>query len=216
MSSGVIEFRGRADDQIKIRGFRVEPGEIENAIKEQAPEIAQVAVVAKKIGEDIGLVAYITVHAAQASQAALNENILRTRLHAVLPVNMIPSYFVILDEFPLTPNGKLDRKSLPAPSTSDLSQSKRSPSTDHEKIICRLYEELTGTPQIGVDDSFFAIGGHSLSAMRLIARLRQETSRTIELKFIFDHPTPLALAKALEESKVEQKPALTKGRGRRI
>jgi amino acid adenylation domain-containing protein len=211
-TSGVIEFKGRTDDQVKIRGFRVEPGEIENAIKETFKEVAQVVVIARKIGEDLNLVAYLTLVCAHPS---LDDNLLRTNLRATLPPNMIPAHFVILEQLPLTPNGKLDKKLLPAPHSIIQSTSKRAPSSPHEILICKLFEEITGTQEIGVDDSFFAVGGHSLSAMRLIARLRQETTRTIELKFIFENPTPLALAQVLEQSKLDQKPALTKGRGRR-
>jgi acyl carrier protein len=128
---------------------------------------------------------------------------------------MIPAHFVILEHLPLTPNGKLDKKLLPAPSAISPSKLKRLPSTSHEIMICKLFEEITGAQQVGIDDSFFAVGGHSLSAMRLIARLRQETTRTLELKFIFENPTPYALAQELEQTKIEQKPTLTKGRGRR-
>ena len=212
MPSGAIEFRGRADDQIKIRGFRVEPGEIENAIKETLKEVCQVVVIATKIGEDLSLVAYLTT---TPSQSSLDEDLLRTSLHTVLPPNMIPAHFVILEHLPLTPNGKLDKKSLPSPTAISQSKFKHLPSTSHEIIICKLFEEITGTQDVGIDDSFFAVGGHSLSAMRLIARLRQETTRAIELKLIFENPTAYALAQALEQTKIEQKPALTKGRGRR-
>jgi nonribosomal peptide synthetase DhbF len=210
--SGAIEFKGRADDQLKIRGFRVEPGEIEHAIKATFKEVSQAVVIARQIGADLSLVAYLTL---TPSQSSLDEDLLRNSLHTLLPPNMIPAHFVILEHLPLTPNGKLDKKLLPAPSAISPSKLKRLPSTSHEIMICKLFEEITGAQQVGIDDSFFAVGGHSLSAMRLIARLRQETTRTLELKFIFENPTPYALAQELEQTKIEQKPTLTKGRGRR-
>ena len=170
-SDGAIEFLGRADDQVKIRGFRIELGEIEAALL-QEPALAQVAVIAKAIQGDVRLLAYLVAHADQTPPSTAE---LRQHLAQSLPDYMVPSAFVVLPALPLTPNGKLDRKALPEPDALANTTTYRAPRSSHEVLLCRLFSELTATETVGLDDSFFAIGGHSLLAMRLIARLRQET-----------------------------------------
>ena len=177
---GALEYHGRADQQVKIRGVRIEPGEVEAALLAAAPSaLAQAAVVARP-GPDgtARLVAYLVPRAgADVPEAAA----LRTALASRLPEAMIPSAMVVLERLPLTPNGKLDRRALPAP---DLASGRAyvAPRTETEALICRLVAEVTGAAAVGVEDSFFELGGHSLSAMRLLAALRAATGRDIGLR----------------------------------
>ncbi len=206
-----IRFLGRADDQVKIRGFRIELGEIEAAILKQFETLGQVAVIARVINGDKRLVAYIV---AQAGQVSPGTGELRSGLSAILPDYMVPAYFVEVEQFPLSPSGKLDRRALPDP-TAQLNETEyRAPRSDNEALLCRLFAEITGVEQAGIDDSFFMIGGHSLLAMRLVARIRQETGKTLALRAIFECPTPESLAPHLQELKSDKRRRLTAGMGR--
>ncbi|MDN4018478.1 phosphopantetheine-binding protein, partial [Zwartia panacis] len=115
---------------------------------------------------------------------------------------------------PLTPNGKLDRKALPDPDFGADQSTYRAPVSEHEIMLCGLFAEVTGASRVGLDDSFFAIGGHSLLAMRLIARVRQLTACELPLRVLFESPTPAALAIFIDQLKVHSGPQLTPGIGR--
>ncbi len=209
--AGVIKFLGRRDDQVKIRGFRIELGEVEAALLRQFKGLASVAVVARKFGEDQRLVAY---YVPQAGQRAPDTTQLRSGLLATLPDYMVPAHFVSLDTFPLSPSGKLDRRALPDPAGQSNEKAYVAPRSEPERLLCRLFAEITQAAQVSVDDSFFSIGGHSLLAMRLVARLRQETGKTLPLRSIFEYPTPEALAPHLEGLKSTKRPRLIPGMGR--
>jgi len=203
---GAISFLGRADDQVKIRGYRIEPGEIEAALLARfGDRIAQAAVIAHSVNDDQRLVGYLVPRPGQPLPDAAT---LRAGLSAGLPAYMVPAAFVALDALPLTPNGKLDRHALPAPGGANTGATYRAPRNAHEALLCRLFAELTATDSVGLDDSFFAIGGHSLLAMRLIARLRHVTGRTLPLRLLFIHPTPEALAAQLATSIIRYSPLL--------
>ena len=206
-----IRFLGRADDQVKIRGFRIELGEIDAAILKHFETLAQVAVIARTINADKRLVAYFVAQAGQTSPTAGE---LRSGLSAVLPDYMVPAYFVEVAQLPLSPAGKLDRRALPDPTAQLSGQDYRAPRSENEILLCRLFAEITGLEQVGLDDSFFVIGGHSLLAMRLVARIRQETGKTLALRAIFECPTPESLAPHLQELKTEKRRRLTAGMGR--
>ena len=136
---------------------------------------------------------------------------LRTALLAKLPEYMEPTAFVSLEQLPLTANGKLDRKALPNPEGASSQTAYRAPSTEYEILLCSLFSELTGTTPVGVDDSFFAIGGHSLLAMRLIASIRENQGRSLSLRHLFNHPTPAGLANIIEQQETEQEESLEAG-----
>ncbi|MEU1729578.1 amino acid adenylation domain-containing protein [Streptosporangium sp. NPDC020145] len=181
---GNLDFLGRADDQLKIRGFRVEPGEIEAVIAAE-PGVGQVAVVAQP-GPVTRLVAYVVPSGDGPGDLAAS-------LRELLPGYMVPSAFVTLDELPLTINGKLDRKALPAPDFA-AAVSSREPRDEREAALCRVFAEVLGLPRVGVDDSFFELGGHSLLAMRLAARIRTELGTPLKLATVMAAPTPAELA----------------------
>ncbi len=210
--NGDIEFLGRADTQIKIHGHRIEPGEIEHQLLSHFQDISRSVVVAKKRGSDLCLVAYLVYHRDKPHQPI---EALRAALSKCLPSYMIPSFFLVLDALPYTANGKLNLSALPEPGMAEELSEPAKPASALEKQICDLFSEVTGTEQVGPDDDFFAIGGHSLSAMRLVAKIRDKTSRSVEIKSIFDHPTAKRLAsQLLRATPSSASGKLLKGRGR--
>ncbi|MFD4636954.1 amino acid adenylation domain-containing protein [Lentzea sp. NPDC058436] len=179
---GTIDFLGRADDQVKIRGHRVEPGEVETVLR-GLPGVERAAVVTRA-GR---LVAYVVAHEPLGD--------LRSVLTELLPDHMVPAAVVVLDEFPILPNGKLDRRSLPAPDFAATSS--RSPATATEKAICELMADVLGVPEVGPDDSFLALGGHSLLAARLASRIRSELGASVGVRAVLEAQTPTAIAQRL-------------------
>jgi len=156
-ADGQLEYLGRADDQVKLRGFRIEPGEVEAALTAVPGVAAACVTVREDRPGDQRLVAY-TVPDGPAGPAP---DTIRAELAAGLPDFMMPSAFVSLDALPLTPNGKIDRRALPAPDTRDRA-ARRVPVTERERILCEVFGDVLGVPGIGFDDDFFALGGHSL------------------------------------------------------
>ncbi|MFC4855948.1 non-ribosomal peptide synthase/polyketide synthase [Actinophytocola glycyrrhizae] len=190
---GEIEFVGRADDQVKIRGFRVELGEIE-AVLRAHPAVARATVLVREDRPgDKRLVAY----AVSAGDTGAEPAALRAHVAATLPDYLVPAAVVVLPEFPLTPNGKLDRLALPAPEWTGTA-AHRAARTGTEKFLCGLFAELLGVPggaaAVGVDDGFFDLGGHSLLATRLISRVRARLGVELTVKDLFTHPTVAGLA----------------------
>ena len=221
---GEIVYLGRADQQVKIRGFRIELGEIEAALL-SIPGVRQCAVQPKNFGasqDDKRLVAYLVPESADDSaDCSFNLQSLQDTLAQSLPDYMVPAAFVILDTLPLTPNGKLDTRALPMPEVVGESNY-RAPVSEHEQLIAKLFTELTGASGVGLDDSFFALGGHSLLAMRLIAQIRTRTGLDIALRTLFELPTAVGLARALDAAQARRaaddaqssRPPLVPGQGK--
>jgi nonribosomal peptide synthetase DhbF len=191
-ADGQLDFLGRADHQVKLRGFRIEPGEIEAAIRARTGA-TQVAVTVR----DDRLVAYLTPDGADVD--------LRAELAAGLPDHMVPSAVVIVDRLPLTPNGKLDRKALPAPDFRGAATG-RAPRDAREEVLCALFAEVLDLPSIGIDDDFFAHGGHSLLAARLVTRVRTELHRELQVRALFEAPTVARLGRHLDRELPDEKP----------
>ncbi|MGH3813456.1 MAG: amino acid adenylation domain-containing protein, partial [Pseudonocardiaceae bacterium] len=192
---GMLQYLGRADDQVKIRGFRIEPGEIETALLRH-PQLTEAAVLAREdVPGDKRLVGYV-VSAGDGEIPTSAE--LRGFLGEVLPDYMVPSAFVMLDELPLNPNGKLDRKALPAP---DFGAATRAgyvaPRTEAERIVARIWAEVLGVDRVGVEESFFELGGDSILSIRVVSRLRAAFGVDVSPRVIFTHPTVAGLATAL-------------------
>ena len=179
------------DEQVKIRGFRIEPGEVAAALSRQ-PGVAQAVVVARE--DQPGqkqLVGYIV----PAAGAAPDPLALRRALAAELPDYMVPAAIMPIERVPLTPNGKLDRRALPAPEF--VSRSTRAPRTPQEQILAGLFCDVLGLPGIGIDDNFFDMGGHSLLATRLVSRIRATLGVELAIRTVFDAPTVAGLAERL-------------------
>ena len=192
LSDGNLEFLGRLDDQVKIRGFRIEPGEVESALRQHA-RVAEAAVVVRE--DDPGnklLVGYVV----STDERTFSQIDLRDFLKVKLPEYMIPSHFVSMKAFPLTPNGKVDRSKLPSP---DPNRDGKflAPRNRLEEELAEIWREVLRNEKIGIDDNFFEIGGHSMLAVRLFVRIEQLIGKNLPLATLFQAPTVRQMAKAL-------------------
>ncbi|WP_338846004.1 amino acid adenylation domain-containing protein [Massilia sp. W12] len=191
LEDGVLEYLGRNDFQVKLRGFRIELGEIEARLL-QCPGVRETVVLAREdTPGDKRLVAYVVMFAGEQMDAAS----LRQALSENLAEFMIPSAFVQMPQFPLTPNGKLDRKALPAPDAqSSIARDYIAPQGELENMLAETWRELLHLPQIGRHEHFFELGGNSLIALQLVARLRQRLGVELHLRDVFAAPTLAAMA----------------------
>jgi amino acid adenylation domain-containing protein len=194
LPDGNIEYLGRIDGQVKVRGFRIELGEVEAALS-QCPGVREVAVIVREdVPGDKRLVAYLVVNKDISNQE------LRTWLKEKLPEYMIPTVFVILESFPLTPSGKVDRRFLPIPDASrrDLEASYVPAQTEIEQQIINIWTEILKLERIGIHDNFFDLGGYSLLGTQIITRMRQLFSVELSLRVLFELPTVAELANRIE------------------
>ncbi|MFD0277727.1 amino acid adenylation domain-containing protein [Kitasatospora sp. NPDC127111] len=189
-ADGQIEYLGRLDHQVKIRGFRIELGEIEAELAGVDGVTQAVAVVREDRPGDKRLVGYVTGRTESAE--------VRRVLAERLPAHMVPSAVVVLEAFPLNPNGKLDRKALPAPAAETGAGTGRAARGLPEELLCDLFAEVLGVDRVGVQDDFFALGGHSLLATRLVSRIRTTFGAELGVRALFDAPTPEVLALQLD------------------
>nr|WP_318528447.1 non-ribosomal peptide synthetase/type I polyketide synthase [Plectonema radiosum] len=195
LSDGNIEFLGRIDNQVKLRGFRIEPGEIEAAIA-QHPAVRETVVVAR---EDVPDRKYLAAYIVPNQSSAIATSDLRGFLKEKLPDYMIPGAFVILDVLPLTPNGKVDRRALPAPDFQpELERSLVAPRTPIEEMLASIWTDVLGIELVGVHHNFFELGGHSLLATQVISRVRDTLAVELPLRSLFESPTVASLAERVE------------------
>lgn len=194
-ADGNFEYLGRKDEQIKIRGYRIEPEEVEKAILEN-PAVSNVSVISAEIDDEKELVAYVVANET-ADLGSLKQNLVQR-----LPIYMIPTYFVALDELPLTVNGKLDKRALPPVEKNGLADDVPfiDPKNNTEKQLLKIWKKILGLDRISVIANFFVIGGHSLRATRLTSLCEQELGVRLNLKSIFDHPTIREQAILIDQS----------------
>jgi amino acid adenylation domain-containing protein len=190
---GVLEVLGRRDNQVKVRGVRVELGEVEAALLRHS-DLREAAAVVREVGGDTVLVAYVAATRTPAPEPAA----LRSFLRQSLPEAMVPSLFVFLDTLPRTPNGKLDRRALPAPQEARRNEGPAAPRTPVEELLAGIWEEVLGVGPVGLGDDFFDLGGHSLLATQVTARIQDAFGVCFSLRTLFDHSTLERLAAAVE------------------
>jgi len=194
---GSLEYIGRLDHQVKLRGFRIELGEIETALETHTLVETARVIIREDHPEIKQLVAYVV--ATDAIQIDPTE--LREHVYKSLPIYMVPQAFITLTEIPLTPNGKLDRKALPTPDRSSSADTKYvPPQNETEEQLAAMWSELLGIEQIGINDDFFSLGGHSLVAMQVVSRIMQSMGVQLPLETMFDSPTIARLAETVNES----------------
>ncbi|HKG15554.1 MAG TPA: condensation domain-containing protein, partial [Pyrinomonadaceae bacterium] len=201
-AGGRVEFVGRADEQVKVRGFRVELGEIE-AVLSAHESVREAVAVARKDASGIKrVVAYVVAESGASPTGAALREYMRERV----PEYMIPSYFVTLDRLPLTPNGKVDKRALPEPeAAAGGEEPDAQPRTPLEELVAGLWSEVLGVGGVGPESDFFESGGHSLLATQAVSRLRRLLGVEVALRELFEHPTPRRLALRLDELLRESK-----------
>ncbi|WP_016698541.1 condensation domain-containing protein, partial [Actinoalloteichus spitiensis] len=189
LPDGVLEFVGRVDDQVKVRGFRIEPGEVEAALVGQSGVARAVVVVREDTPGARRLVGYVV----PAEGHVVDGGQVREELRSRLPEYLVPAAVVVLEALPLTGNGKVDRAALPAPEFQP-SQGYLAPRTDTEKVLCEVWSEVLGVDPVGIDADFFALGGDSILSLKAVSRARDALGTNISARALFDHPTVAGLA----------------------
>ncbi|RLU03559.1 MAG: amino acid adenylation domain-containing protein, partial [Ketobacter sp.] len=184
LANGVVEYMGRADDQVKIRGYRIELGEIESTISQFEPVREAVVLAREDVPGDKRLVAYVL------SDENLDLADLKAFLGKSLPDYMVPKAYVVLPKFPLTPNGKVDKRGLPAPDDGSVAKNEYvAPRNDTEETLSQIWKEVLGLDRVGVTDNFFDLGGHSLLATQVVTRVREHFNVELALSALFEEPT---------------------------
>lgn len=189
LPDGNVEFLGRTDDQVKIRGYRIEPGEIEAALR-SIEGVREAAVTVRTDSGEPELCAYIE---------GLERNEVRAQLERLLPGYMVPAYMIEMEQWPVTPSGKLDRKALPAPGGAADAKTYTAPGNVTEMKLSQLWEDVLKNGPVGIHDNFFDRGGHSLKATALVSRIAKEFDVQVPLKDVFAHPTVEGLATVIRE-----------------
>jgi nonribosomal peptide synthetase DhbF len=191
---GQLLFLGRTDDQVKLRGFRIELGEIETALAAHPAVTQAVAIARQDQSDDRRLVAYVTP---ASGTGAPDPRALQQHVAEVLPDYMVPAAIVVLDALPLTVNGKIDRAALPAPDLTSMTPS-RGPRDVRELVLCGVFADVLGVDHVGIDDGFFELGGNSILAMRLVARIRTVLGVDLSVQNMFEARTVAGISAALD------------------
>jgi acyl carrier protein len=204
LADGNIQFVGRIDDQVKVRGFRIEPGEVETILCRH-PEVLE-SVVSAREGASGGK--WLVAHIVAGTAHDLNSGKLRDYLKEKLPEYMIPNVFMFLDSLPLTASGKVDRRRLPAPDGRgpDLAEAYSAPRNQTEELLTKIWAEVLKLDRIGIHDNFFDLGGHSLLATRVVSGIRKILHRELPLRALFETPTVAGLSKHIEATRCERDP----------
>lgn len=205
LEDGNVEFLGREDNQVKIRGFRIELGEIEKRLLE-VKGIKQVVVIDM---EDSNRVKHLCAYIVSTFQIQVEE--LRSLLSENLPEYMIPSNFIFIDEMPLTPNGKIDRKGLAELNLNLVADEYEAPRNEKEELLSRIWSQLLGVEKVGINDNFFELGGDSIKAIQIISRVRKQ-GYSLEIKDLFKNPNISELAKLLKEGRIVSEQNVIKGK----
>ncbi|MDF6018169.1 non-ribosomal peptide synthetase [Streptomyces sp. JH34] len=200
---GTLHYVARSDQQIKLRGHRIEPAEIEAVLRSDDSVRAACVLVREDLPGDRTLTAYVVPAPGHTPDPGLLASYVGRRL----PAYMVPATIQCLDALPLTANGKLDRSALPAPATAPATGN-RPPRTAHEEILAGLFADVLGVARVGIDDNFFALGGHSLLATRLVGRVRTALDTETEIRTLFENPTVATLATALRDADRAARPSL--------
>ncbi|QIB43053.1 non-ribosomal peptide synthetase [Streptomyces aureoverticillatus] len=203
-ADGQLEYQGRDDAQVKVRGFRIEPGEVEAALT-AFPGISQAVVVVRDGGPAIGkrLVGYVVPTEAGGS---VDMTELRDFILGRLPEFMVPAAVVVLEKLPLAPNGKLDRKALPEPEFAGAAY--RAPRNGQEETLCKLFAEVLGVERVGIDDDFFDLGGNSLLATRLTSRIGKALGVSVPIRAIFEQHSIAELSRTVKNASATSRPRL--------
>ncbi|MEW9703009.1 phosphopantetheine-binding protein, partial [Paenibacillus sp. SI8] len=189
LPDGTIEYRGRIDLQVKIRGYRIELGEIEAELMKH-PALKDAVVIAR---EDASGQKFLCAYIVAEQELGAPE--VKAFLAQELPSYMVPAFVVQLEKLPLTANGKIDRRELPEPEGGfGLGEAYIAPRNETEEQLCDIWQAVLGVPQVGIRDDFFLLGGHSLKAMTLLARIKQQLQVNVPLRTLFESPTIEALA----------------------
>ncbi|HLL85279.1 MAG TPA: phosphopantetheine-binding protein, partial [Longimicrobium sp.] len=190
-AAGMLEFGGRLDDQVKVRGLRIEPGEVEQALRGH-PDVADAVVALREHGGEPLLVGYVV-----AAGAAPGADVLRAHLLERLPPHMVPGAFVSLERLPRTATGKVDRGALPQPGIGGSEKGYVAPRTPTEGALAGIWADVLEIDRVGVHDNFFELGGHSLLAMMISSRVRESLGMELPLSLLFQSPTVAQLAAEL-------------------
>jgi amino acid adenylation domain-containing protein len=210
LETGELDFLGRVDEQVKVRGFRIELGEIE-AVVEAHPAVRRCVVLVRGSGGDARVLAYVVpVSSHDAPTAAA----LRAHVAERVPDYMVPAAFVVVDDIPLTPNGKIDRRALPEPDLSSRDETFVAASGDVEQGLTEIWKELLGVARVGVNDNFFELGGHSLLLARMQARIRERLGTDVPMVQLFRFPTIRSLAGFLAADGEAEEEASARGQER--
>jgi acyl carrier protein len=199
-ADGTVEFLGRMDHQVKIRGFRVEPGEVENVLAGH-PALREAVVVVRPAPSGAPQLVGYYVAAPRDAATPVSPASLRSYLRERLPEYMVPAALVVLDTLPVGTTGKVDRRALPAPpaDAAEAEQPYVSPRTETESRLERIWAEVLGMERVGVDRDFFDLGGHSLSAMRIVSRVLEQFGVSLSLTMVFERPTIADMATLVDE-----------------